>query len=345
MNPDVVRFSVVIVHRNGAEMLLQTLAALHAACDPARDEVIVVDNGSTDDSLARVHLTFPAVRILANACNAGFARACNQGLAAGQGEFVLFLNNDAGLPADALDRFAEDFAQLPRAALIGGQLFGPDGCPQRSVGVAPTPLSEMGLVRRRPPDLSSATKPVEVETLVGACMALRRAAAEQAGVLDDAFFFYFEETEWCVRLRRHGWQVFYDPRVRITHLKGASTRPLRRGAQVEMLRSRFTYYRKTLPPAQAYGLAAWRILRLLVNSLSHLLAVALTLGLVRKVRDKLAIYLTLLAWLALGCPRSWGLPDKCPRSAGIPAGSVREPRKPAGMPALQVGSADSENPA
>ncbi len=339
------RFSVVIVHRNGAELLCQSLAALQMACDPQRDEVILVDNGSSDDSLARVRQSFPQVRIVENGCNAGFARACNQGLRAADSAYVLFLNNDAFLPAEALTLFAEGFARHPRAALIGGQLYGPDGARQRSVGVAPTPLSEMGLARRRPPEVSTATGPVEVETLVGACMALRRTAVVDAGPLDEEFFFYFEETEWCVRLRRKGWQVLCDPRIRITHLKGASTRPLRRGAQVEMLRSRLIYYRKTLPPAQAFGLSLWRVLRLLLNSLSHLLLVALTLGLARKIRDKLATYLTLLAWLALGRPRAWGLPDKCPRSAGIPAGSQGSHGEPARMPALRTGLDDPGNPA
>ena len=279
------------------------------------DEIILVDNGSTDASVQRIGASHPAVRVIENGCNNGFARACNQGLAAARGTYVLFLNNDAYLPADALDRFAEDFAALPRAALIGGQLIGEDGMPQRSAGVAPTFLSELGVRRRRQPDVSNATQPVEVETLVGACMAFRRELADMAGRMDEAFFFYFEETEWCVRLRRQGWKVMVDPRVRVTHLKGASTRAVRRDAQVEMFRSRLLYYWKTMPPLLALSLMIWRVARLLVNALSYLLAGVLTLGLVRKVRARLMVYLTQLAWLLAGCPASWGLPDKCRRQS------------------------------
>lgn len=295
-------------------MLLNALASLMRAVG-SDDEIILVDNGSTDASVKQVRAAYPAVLMVENGCNNGFARACNQGLAAARGKYVLFLNNDAFLPPDALDRFAEDFAAFPKAALIGGQLVGEDGVPQRSAGVAPTFLSELGWVRRRRPDVSNSPQPVEVETLVGACMAFRRALADTAGRLDEDFFFYFEETEWCVRLRRQGWQVVLDPRVRITHLKGASTRAIRRDAQVEMFRSRLLYYWKTMPSFLAIPLSGWRVLRLLMNTVSYLLMGVLTLGLLGKVRTRLMVYLTQLTWLLIGCPASWGLPDKCPRQS------------------------------
>ncbi len=295
-------------------MLLNALGSLMKAVG-SEDEIILVDNGSTDGSLKQVRATYPAIRVIENGCNNGFARACNQGLAAARGKYVLFVNNDAFLPLDALDRFVEDFASFPKAALIGGQLVGEDGVPQRSAGLAPTFLSELGLARRKQPDVSSLPQPVEVETLVGACMAFRRALADRAGRLDEDFFFYFEETEWCVRLRRQGWQVLIDPGVRVTHLKGASTRAIRRDAQVEMLRSRLLYYWKTMSPILAIPLSVWRVLRLLMNTVSYLLLGVLTLGLLRKVRAKLMVYLTQLTWLLIGCPARWGLPDKCSRQS------------------------------
>lgn len=307
-----VYFSVVIVHRNGVQMLLEVLSALMQTIS-SNDEVIVVDNGSSDGSVGEVKARFPEIRIIENGCNNGFARACNQGLRLARGDFILFLNNDAFLPTGALERLIEDFAAYPRAALIGGQLVGEDGKPQRSAGAAPSFLSEIGLVRHKHLNVSNITQPVEVETLVGACMALRRAALSDAGPLDEDFFFYFEETEWCVRLRRHGWTVMADPRIRIKHLKGASTRAVRRDAQVEMLRSRLLYYRKTMPAYLALSLTAWRAVRLVINAAANLILVALTLGQIRALRNKLTSYLTQLAWLALGCPEDWGLPDKCPR--------------------------------
>ncbi|NWG86112.1 MAG: glycosyltransferase family 2 protein [Hydrogenophilaceae bacterium] len=305
------RFSIVIVHRNGVEDLLQALRHLMQACDPALDEVILVDNGSSDASLAEVAARYPQVIVIANGCNNGFAGACNQGIARAEGDYILLLNNDAFLPSDALVRLESRLREYPAAGIIAGQLYGEDGERQRSHGYAPTVLSEMGLVRRKPLPVTGG-QPVDVETVVGACMAVRRAAIEDAGALDKDFFFYFEETEWCVRLRRKGWRILLDPALRITHLKGASTRAYRQEAQIEMLRSRLLYYRKVFSPLVAAGLSAWRILRLIFNVLTHGLWVLLTLGLAVRLRGKFLTYLRLLAWLAAGRPESWGLPDKCP---------------------------------
>jgi len=170
-------------------------------------------------------------------------------------------------------------------------------------------------VRRRQPDVSGSPEPVEVETLVGACMAFHLTLAETAGQLDEDFFFYFEEIEWCVRLRRQGWQVLINFRVRATYIKGVSTRAIQRDAQVEMLRSRLLYYWKTMPPILAIPLSVWRVLRLSMNTVSYLLLGVLTLGLLRKVRTKLMVYLTQLTWLIISCRASWGLSDKCSRQA------------------------------
>lgn len=308
------RFSIIIVHRNGAPMLLKALAALHAACDPARDEIFVVDNGSDDGSADEAGGAWPDVQLIRNLCNNGFARANNQAIAAASGEFIVLLNNDAFLAPDTLDRFESVFRSQPRCAVVAGQLLGADGQPQRSAGYVPRALDELGLrfLRRRPrtPVIAGLTA---VETVVGACMAVRAEAIRDAGSLDNDFFFYFEETEWCHRFRRHGWQVLVEPAARITHLKGASTRGRRRGAQIEMLRSRLLFYFKTMPLAVALPLAGYRILRLALNALVHLLTVGLTLGLHRGQREKLGVYATEIAWLLLGCPDRWGLPDKCPR--------------------------------
>ncbi len=309
------RFSVIIVHRNGAALLLDTLALLDRARDARADEVFLVDNGSRDDSLERVRAAFPLVAIIANPCNNGFARACNQGIARAQGEFIVLLNNDAFLAPDALDRFEAVFRGRPRAAVVAGQLFDAEGRRQRSAGRIPTALDELGLgfLRRaargpQPETLS------EVESVVGACMAVRATAIRDAGSLDNDFFFYYEDTEWCHRLRAHGWQVLIEPAARITHLKGASTRGQRRGAQIEALRSRLTFYRKTMAAPLAALVTVSRIPRLLLNAAANLLATALTLGLHAGVREKTVIYFLQLAWLALGCPERWGLPDKCPRA-------------------------------
>lgn len=300
-------------------MLLKALAALHQSCDPARDEVFVVDNGSEDDSAETVARAWPDVQLIRNPCNNGFARANNQAIARARGEFIVLLNNDAFLAADTLDRFATVFRDRPRCAVVAAQLLDAEGRAQRSAGTIPTVLDELGLraLRRRPrvPAVNGLT---EVESVVGACMAVRTAAIREAGSLDNDFFFYFEETEWCHRFRRRGWQVLLEPAARVTHLKGAGTRGLRHGAQIEMLRSRLTFYRKTMTPATALALSAYRILRLALNTVVHVATVTLTLGLHAGQRGKLAVYAAQLAWLLGGCRWQAGLPGKCPRDYSGP---------------------------
>ena len=308
------RFSVVIVHRNGADMLLKTLSALTQAWDGARDELFLVDNGSTDDSLVRVAKALPQASIIRNRCNNGFARANNQAIARATGEFILLLNSDAVVAADVLQRFEDDFRREPRLGALTGQLQDATGGLQRACGRTPTALNELGLgFLKKKQGRVEHNGLIETETVVGACMAVRATAIQEAGSLDNDFFFYGEDIEWCHRLGRHGWKVAVDPAVRITHIKGGATRGKRRGAQVEFLRARLQFNRKTMPPLVATLLTFYRILRLLINTATNLLTVLLTLGLVGRFRDKLGVYLTQLAWLALGRPEHWGLPDKCPR--------------------------------
>jgi len=309
--PSALRFTVVVVHRNGAERLLEVLDSIAAAIDPARDEIIVVDNHSTDDSLAQAAERHPQICIIRNPCNAGYARACNQGIREGRGEYILLCNNDLRLPPHILEQFAADFGDYPHAGLIGGQLLGPDGALSRSAGPASDLFSELGLRSGRRLEFSG-DAPIQVGAVVGACMAVRRAAIAQAGALDEDFFFYYEEAEWCVRLARHGWAVMLDPRIRITHVGGASTRPYYYGSRVEFFRSRLLYWHKTLPSPAVWLLFCWRIPRLLLDAVFYLAATLLTLGLSRKLKYKFLDKAIVLAWLVAGRPSGWGLPDKCP---------------------------------
>ncbi len=295
-------------------MLRQALTALFAARDPARDEVFVVDNGSSDDSPDMVARDFPSVHLIRNGCNNGFARANNQAIARAEGEFVVLLNNDAFLAPDTLSRFEEVFRARPRAAVVAGQLVDAEGNRQRSSGHTPTALDELGLgFLKGKPRAGDPESLAEVEAVVGACMAIRAEAIRDAGSLDNDFFFYFEETEWCQRFRRYGWQILLEPLARVTHLKGASTRGKRRGAQIEMLRSRLTFYRKTMSAPLALLVTVARLTRLVINTAINLVATALTLGLLPKLREKAAVYALQMAWLLAACPEHWGLPDKCPR--------------------------------
>lgn len=307
------RLLVVIPHRNGRDLLLRALEAVAGAVDPAVDDVLVVDNGSSDDSVAAVRERHPSVEVLTSAWNLGFGRAVNLGLTRGEHRFVLVLNNDCVVTREALADLTAALDADPRIAVAGAALVGRDGRPARSFGVAPTPWSEMGFAAGRRPKARPASAPVvDVETLVGACLLVRREAVAEVGGFDEAFFFYFEETEWCLRLRRAGWRVVHVASATVVHGKGESVGTLRREAQIEMMRSRLLYHRRAFPPVVASALFVWRFLRLCVNAIAGVIAVVLTAGLARGVRTRTMTYLVLIAFVAAGQPRSWGLPGKEP---------------------------------
>lgn len=314
------RFSVILVHRNGAAMLEETLLTLHTALDPQQDEVLLVDNASSDHSLTMIRKHFPLVRVIANPCNNGFARANNQAIRMARGRYLLLLNNDARVSQDILARLEQRFMQRPKAAIIGCQLVGPEGVPQRSHRTLPSPWEEIGLgwlithsspPQRAKPTVNMLAAMMEVETIVGACMGVRMNAVRDAGMLDEDFFFYFEETEWCHRFRQHGWSIWVATDLKVIHLRGASTRPVYRGAQLEMFRSRLHYYGKVFPPMIAWPLRIYRLLRLVINALICACVTLGTGGLLTRHRNRCSIYWYLMIWLLLGMPESWGLPDKC----------------------------------
>lgn len=312
-SPEIRRFSVIIVHRNGRDMLLGTLDALAEALAEDADEVFLVDNGSSDGSVAAVATRHPAVRIIENGCNHGFARANNQAIALARGRFLLLLNSDTRVEPDILARLDGHFGREPEAGIIGASLVGSDGEPQHSCHDFPSFRGELGLpaprVARR---LETRNGLSEADWVVGACMAVRMAAVAQAGPLEGAFFFYYEDVEWCLRMRRHGWRVFVADDVRVTHLRGMSTRAIRKEALIEQLCSRLIYYRKAFGRLRYLVLFIHRLLRLTLSGSFWGTLNLITLGRRPALQARAQRYLHPLGWILAGRPDDWGLPDKCP---------------------------------
>ena len=312
------RFGVLIVNYNGGDMLLAAIASARAEGVPAR-QIVVVDNGSRDSSmLAAAQLPQPPQTIL-NGCNAGFARAVNAGLRVLATEFVLLLNNDAELTPGALAAFAAAFDHDPLLAIAGGQLHYPDGRLQTAFAPLPSLTEELltpGLMRKLHPEryrrTAAGSETREVESAYGACLAVRSAAMARFGLMDEEFFFYYEEVEWCRRARLAGFRVAYVPRARAMHRWGHTANRFRTEARIELQRSKLTYFRKASSPAGYTMISFLLIASAMFNVLTNGLAVALTLGLAPKLRRKLAAYRRVLAWHLRGRPASWGLPDKCP---------------------------------
>jgi len=311
------RFSVVIVNYNGGEMLLDCVrSVVHEAVPPS--QIIIVDNGSADDSIHNLKTTVPDAQVLRNNCNAGFARAVNQGIADASSEFILLLNNDAQLNPGALRAFAEGFDALPRMAIAGGQLRYPDGRLQSAFAPLPTiaeeilPLFFLRLIspdrfRRKTLD----EHPIAVESVFGACLCVRSSVLPSLGLLDEDYFFFFEEIDWCRRARQIGAEVYYLPTARAIHQGGRTANRFRGPSRVEYQRSKLTYFRKSRGAAALHLVSAFLVLRTLINALFGTLMCAATLCLNRRLRLKAATYWYLLCWHLLLRPASWGLPGKC----------------------------------
>ncbi len=269
------RFSIITIHRNGIERLRTFLSSANKVIDKNLDSITVVDNHSLDESIEIARNEFPNVNFIQNEFNMGYAYACNQGILQTNSEFILICNNDLILPANALQHFANDFKQNPNAALITGQLIDSHGNKSTSAGNATTLLTELGFKRNK--KITPNHKITEVESIIGACMAARQSAIDDAGMLDPAFFFYYEESEWCYRIRQHGWKILLDSEIKITHTGGASTKEIFLGARIEYHRSRLHYWKKIFPE-HYFILSTYTTIKMIISSMYYAVALLGTLG-------------------------------------------------------------------
>ena len=248
--------AIIIVSWNTAELLANCLRSLPAGTTGLNTTVIVVDNASTDGSAERVAAEFPHVQLIRNTANAGFARANNQGLRASPGAYAVLLNSDTVVKPGALTALVQFMEAHLAVGACSPRLVRPDGTPQPyAFGGDPTlpyllrrALNQV-LFHRYLHDWASPAVQ-EVDWVSGACLLARRAAFDQAGLLDENIFMYFEDNEWCLRLRQAGWKICYDPEAEIIHVGGQSLRQ-NPAAQAAYARSlQYFYARHYAKPAQ-----------------------------------------------------------------------------------------------
>jgi hypothetical protein len=270
--------SVVIVSYRTREVLRDCLHSVQRHGVPGMT-VIVVDNDSRDGSAEMVCHEFPGVRLVQNATNAGFAVANNRGIDQSDGEYVLLLNSDTVVLPGAPAAMVEFLEAHPDAGAAGCRLLSPDGTIQASAGRDAKPglirlfLRLTGLsrlltdgARRSLRRIISATvvnalgscldsyvqdlSPMEVETVSATCLLLRQKAMAEVGRLDERFFMYLEDLDYCLRLRRAGWKLYYLPGVQIIHLGEKSSGGRMRRYSIHAYRSLFYFYHKHYrPPA------------------------------------------------------------------------------------------------
>jgi N-acetylglucosaminyl-diphospho-decaprenol L-rhamnosyltransferase len=254
--------SVIVVNYNSGPMLVSCLRALTAATGSIRTETIVVDNGSTDESVrAALESEFRPNRIIELGRNLGFARANNVGARTAQGSYFLLLNTDCFLCPGALEVLVRRLESEPRTAVVGPRLLNSDGSLQRSTHNFPSPLTffleQSNLWRllaswpqagERVLIAGDHSRPRSVDWLLGACFLVRRDAFTQVGGFDPGFFFYWEEADLCMRLREETWKVAFEPGAEAVHLGGASSSSLQ--LRIHFFRSLYRFYRKHFRPDQ-----------------------------------------------------------------------------------------------
>jgi N-acetylglucosaminyl-diphospho-decaprenol L-rhamnosyltransferase len=246
--------AVIIVSWNTRELLSQCLAAVFASAAPPALEVWVVDNGSTDGSPAMVAERYPAARLIQNAANAGFSRANNQALRQINSSYALLLNPDAILPPGTLPALWAWMEAHPRAGVVGPTLVNPDGSFQAAGNDFPRLLSQWlimaGLAHRLLGPYfpshgpSPETSAVRTDWVGGACLLARWQAIQAVGVLDEEYFMYAEETDWCYRMWRAGWEVFWLPAARCVHWRGQSSRQAQILTPARLAQAAYLFFRK-----------------------------------------------------------------------------------------------------
>jgi N-acetylglucosaminyl-diphospho-decaprenol L-rhamnosyltransferase len=249
-----VTLSVVVVSYNRKDLLARCLDAVLADPGAPDFELFVVDNDSRDGSAEMVAEQYPTVRLIANRDNVGFGKANNQAFAQARGRYILMLNPDTVARPGALRALVEYAAAHPQVGAVGGRLEYEDGSFQHSAFRFPdlkqaffgffdgfVPLDSEVNGRYTPAQYE---QPFPAEHLLGACLLLRREALEQVGVIDPAYFMYFEETDLCVRLKTAGWQNVYLPAAKIVHVSAGSTSAASEKMSVEFHRSQAIFYRR-----------------------------------------------------------------------------------------------------
>jgi hypothetical protein len=239
---------IVVSSYNNAALLPDCLRSVAAAHPGIPTTVYVVDAGSTDGTAADVRRDFPAVRLMIAAENRGYAALNNLALreivAAVPAEAdrsrgaVLLLNADTAMPPDALTGLLDALAAHPEAGVIGPKIVLRDGTLDLACRRSfPTPINAFwkltGMAARYPRSPRFAQynltyhdpdEAIEMDSGMGACLMIRLAAIDAAGLMDERFFMYGEDLDWCYRIKAHGWRVRYEPRVCILHYKGSSSR-------------------------------------------------------------------------------------------------------------------------
>jgi GT2 family glycosyltransferase len=313
-----VDLSIIIVNWNTKEYLLHCIDSILQKKGSISMEIIVIDNGSRDRSGEEVKRQFPGLRLIENGRNLGFARAVNQGLRVSSGRYLLLLNPDTQLREGAIEKLVSFMESHAEAGVAGAQLLNGDGSKQNSIANFPSLTTELlnkNLLRRLfpkkfPGKEKDYPEPIEVDSVIGACMMVRRDVLDQVGLLDEDYFLFLEETDWCYRIKRTGWRIYHVPQAEVYHFQGKSAEAVKKEARVEFYRSRYHFFKKNRGQLQWFFLLMGLIVRLGVQWFLITGACLFTFFRVKKWRQRLSVLAYLIGWHLRLCPEGMGLKNE-----------------------------------
>jgi GT2 family glycosyltransferase len=236
--------SIVLVHYRSPDHLLNCLRSIQEDSETLAHEIVVIDNDSGDGTPARLRREHPQIQWIENRSNVGYSRAVNQGIRATEAPLVLVMNPDCEVRPGAIARLARHLREHPEVAVAGPRILNPDGTLEYSARAFPDHLTfffnRYSLLTRLFPNNPFSRRYLltdwdhasvrEVDWLSGACLMVRRSAIDRVGPMDEAFFMFNEDVDWCRRMKQAGFGVAYVPDAVIVHHVGASRRKV--GAKV-----------------------------------------------------------------------------------------------------------------
>ncbi len=265
------KLSIVIVSYNVANYLKNCLESVNKTAKNLQPEIIVVDNNSTDNSLAILRKEFPEVSVIANSKNYGFAKGANIGIRQARGEFVLLLNPDTLVSECAITSMLEYMVSQPEIGILGPQLQDPDGSLQHSCRSFPTWSvyfsNRQSLLNRFFPSNKWSNQYLlkqidhkqiqEVDWITGCGLLLRKTMLEEIDYLDEDFFMYIEDVDIAKRAKTKNWKVVYFPAAKLVHFKSKSVLQNRTRMVVEHHKSMYRYYLKHFPKNFVVRTVVW----------------------------------------------------------------------------------------
>ncbi len=240
--------SIVIVSFNTKNLLSQCLQSINDQKLSINYEIIIVDNASTDGSVEMVRKLIKKkklIKLIENKKNLGFAKANNQGIKMAKGEYIFLLNSDTVLKNNSLLKLVEFAKSRPQAGVVGPRLLNKDGSKQPSTAPFFTlPKVFLWLTTGDRFLYSSPPKACQVDWVMGAAILVKKKAIKKAGLLDEKFFMYMEEVEWCYRMKKTGWQIWFTPEAEIFHLVRGSSPEGKQKAVLGIYQGLIYFYEK-----------------------------------------------------------------------------------------------------